>query len=59
MRGVLVRGVYDYCGSSAEGRQERPYDQAVVMRPELLKIVDRVRVTSADLVFEPAPCCAA
>lgn len=57
--GVLVRGAYDYCGGSGEGRQERQYDQAVVLRPELLKIVGRVPVSSADLVLAPEPCCAA
>lgn len=55
--GVLVRGVYDYCGGSEEGREVRPYDQAVVLRPELLKIVDRIGVSSNDLVLPLEPCC--
>lgn len=53
--GILVRGVYDYCGSSEEGRQERCYDQAVVMRPELLAIGGRTMVSENDLVFPQEP----
>lgn len=51
--GVVVRRVYDYCGSHEDGRQVRPYDQAVVLRPELLTIVGRVEVSADDLVMLP------
>ncbi len=53
--GVLVRGVYDYCGGEGDRRSERPYDQAVVVTPSLLKIVARVPVSSTELGWVPCP----
>ena len=53
--GVLVRGVYDYGGGEGVERAERPYDQAVVMKPELLAIAGRTVVSESDLIFPQEP----